>query len=312
MNRIIRVKQEKGFTIIPNHVFKSGLSLRAIGLLTYILHLPDDWVLYKTQIFEVLPKDGKDAIQTAWKELEAEGFIIKKRTSEGVGRGKLPEISYFVYDSPNKVADFSVADIPPPNIPQRKKGPLLSTNKPSTKKQSTKVSLLPNGNNEPPVSGPAPGKDKEEEKPPISAPPPKDEKKKSTFTDFIAIYDEWYKKFNDGIPPNYANGNANAAKAIINYLRTIVSQKAKAGPEVVDEAGIEGRLLESWGLILKNWSKLEPFLQNKTRLVDINSNIQIIIQQVRNGKQKTNKQPTGGDVTMDGIASALNSVYPKA
>jgi hypothetical protein len=80
MNRIVRVKSEKGFTMIPNTVFKAELSLRSIGLLTYILHLPDDWVLYKTYLYDNMPSDGRDAIKTAWKELEEKGFIVAERT----------------------------------------------------------------------------------------------------------------------------------------------------------------------------------------------------------------------------------------
>lgn len=136
MNRIIRVKSDKGFTMIPNTVFKAELSLRAIGLLTYILHLPDDWVLYKTYLYDTLPKDGRDAVKTAWKELEESGFIVVER-SEGHGRGKLPETNYIVYDNPAKMGDFQSTINRQPIDRQRKTRTLLITNSLRTKEPIT-------------------------------------------------------------------------------------------------------------------------------------------------------------------------------
>lgn len=171
MNRIIRVKSEKGFTIIPNVVFNSGLSLRSIGLLSYILHLPDDWVLYKSWLYDNMPCDGRDSINTAWNQLTEKGFIVIER-SKGGGRGNLPEINYKVYDKPVKDADFSNAEnpatekqqesghnsdksvgFPLTGFPQRKHRlrktrQLLNTNILSTKEQSTNTvntSLVPDG-----------------------------------------------------------------------------------------------------------------------------------------------------------------------
>lgn len=175
MNRIIRVKSEKGFTIVNNSVFNSGLSLRSIGLLTFILHLPDDWVLYKSWLYENMPCDGRESINTAWNQLTQKGFIVAER-SKGGGRGKLPEINYKVYDKPVKTADFSTAEnpatdkqqesvekghknvvfpltnIPQRNIPQRKSRQLLSTNVLSTNEPNTNTGntiLLPTGNADP-------------------------------------------------------------------------------------------------------------------------------------------------------------------
>lgn len=141
MNRIFREKQTDNFTVLPNAIFKTGLSLRAIGLLTFILHLPDDWVLYKTWLYENMPGDGRDAVKTAWKELEEKGFIIVQRSGSH-GKGKLPETNYLVYDSPCKMGDFQSpinrqANDRPPINRLRKTRQLLSTNILSTKEQRT-------------------------------------------------------------------------------------------------------------------------------------------------------------------------------
>lgn len=174
MNRIFRVKSDKGFTIIPNAVFNSGLSLRSIGLLTFILHLPDDWILYKSWLYDNMPNDGRDSINTAWNQLTTAGFIHIEK-SKGGGRGKLPEINYKVYDKPVKCAessvvenpatekqhesainndnpvDFPLTGFPQRNIRLRKTRQLLNTNVLSTKEQNTNTNTgntyVPSGTN---------------------------------------------------------------------------------------------------------------------------------------------------------------------
>jgi hypothetical protein len=279
MNRIIRIKSEKGFTIVPNTIFTSGLSLRAIGLLTYILHLPDDWILYKTYLYNKLP-EGKDAIKTAWAQLEAFGYIKTVKT-ESAGRGKLPENNYFVYDSPVETAENpqelnnqknfglnSSADFPQRKTRQRKTSTLLSTDEPITKKQSIPLSTN------------------------VDKGPPEPEKEKSCFTKFISIYNEWFKNLNDGVPPRYDGANGTAAKSLIVYFKKIV--RDKAAPALLDEPAAEEKALQAWQHVLKSWNKLDNFLQQKTRLLDINSNIQNIITVIKNGN---GKKQTGGSVS---------------
>lgn len=306
MNRIIRAKTTKGFTIIPNGVFTAGLSLRSIGLLTYILHLPDDWVLYKTHLYATMPKDGRDSIQTAWKELEDAGYI-KTEVVKGSGRGKLPETRYIVYDSIEKPAGIPSPEIPQPKTRQstnrqRKTRSLLrtnkhSTNEPITDEPITNEDLTPGGVPPEPVVNNEPEQ-------------PQDEKVKAMYPRFIDIYDKWFKGFHDGVPPNYANGNGNAAKALILYFKKIAGERAKKDGLVLDDAGLELKALEGWQYVLASWSKLDNFLQAKTRLVDINSNIQNIITQIKNGHGKggsnnNGKRATGGDVSVNDIAGKV-------
>jgi hypothetical protein len=73
MNRIFRQKQTENFTILPNAIFKSGLSLKAVGLLSYILHLPNDWIIVKTQIYKAMEQDGRQSVDSAWRELAESG-----------------------------------------------------------------------------------------------------------------------------------------------------------------------------------------------------------------------------------------------
>ena len=50
---IKRVKKEMNYTIINNTGLKDkSLSLKAKGLLAYMLSLPDDWIFYETELIK--------------------------------------------------------------------------------------------------------------------------------------------------------------------------------------------------------------------------------------------------------------------
>ncbi|MDO4649804.1 MAG: helix-turn-helix domain-containing protein, partial [Eubacteriales bacterium] len=55
-----------------------NLSLRAKGLLAMCLSLPDDWV-YNISGLTLLCKEGRDAVMTVLKELEANGYLSRQR-----------------------------------------------------------------------------------------------------------------------------------------------------------------------------------------------------------------------------------------
>ena len=80
MSEIIRVERTKNFTVMSNHHFKNKkLSLKAKGLLSLMLSLPDDWN-YSMKGLETLSKDGIDSVRTAMKELETQGYVEKDRS----------------------------------------------------------------------------------------------------------------------------------------------------------------------------------------------------------------------------------------
>ena len=294
MDSIIRVRSGKNFTIIPNDVFKSGLSLRATGLLCYILHLPDDWVLYKTQLYKTMENDGRDAIRTAWSELESAGYIVAD-IKVGGGRGKVREITYFVYDIPQKRGDFQAPNNRQPNNQQPKdRQPktrqLLKTKEQSTNHQdsvNTIVLTVPEPDQEP-VKEPE-AKPKAPTSP--APPPPKKEKEPAgLYPAFIDRYYRWFQEMNDGIPPKIDAAQGKAAKTIIKYLQTVVVKRAEREGVVYLDAERDNRILEAWGMVLDNWGNIEPFYQDKTRLIDINSNLQNILKQVKNGIAKRIEQ----------------------
>ena len=85
MSEIIRVERTKNFTVMSNHHFKNkNLSLKAKGLLSLMLSLPDDWN-YNMKGLATLSKDGIDSVRTAMKELENQGYVEKDRSRNEAG-----------------------------------------------------------------------------------------------------------------------------------------------------------------------------------------------------------------------------------
>ena len=69
MAQIFRVERTKNFTVMSNHHFKNkNLTLKAKGLLSLMLSLPDDWN-YNMQGLATLSRDGIDSVRSAIKEL---------------------------------------------------------------------------------------------------------------------------------------------------------------------------------------------------------------------------------------------------
>lgn len=74
---VFRVEKTKDFTIMCNHHLRNRkLSLKAKGLLSLMLSLPEDWD-YTTKGLAHICKDGIDAISTALKELEQQGYLTR-------------------------------------------------------------------------------------------------------------------------------------------------------------------------------------------------------------------------------------------
>ena len=70
MTQVFRVERNKNFTVMSNHHFKNkDLSLKAKGLLSLMLSLPEDWN-YNIRGMASLSRDGIDSVRSAIKELE--------------------------------------------------------------------------------------------------------------------------------------------------------------------------------------------------------------------------------------------------
>lgn len=72
---VIRVIKNKDYTVMSNaHLRDKRLSLKAVGLLSIVLSLPDDWH-YTVNGLVGSVKDGKDSVESAIKELKKNGYL---------------------------------------------------------------------------------------------------------------------------------------------------------------------------------------------------------------------------------------------
>ena len=73
--QVFRVERNKNFTVMSNHHFKNkDLSLKAKGLLSLMLSLPEDWNNNMRGLVS-LSRDGIDSVRSAIKELEHYGYV---------------------------------------------------------------------------------------------------------------------------------------------------------------------------------------------------------------------------------------------
>lgn len=97
---VFRVEKTKGFTIMSNHhLCNHTLSLKAKGLLSQMLSLPEDWD-YTLQGLARINKESVDAIREAVRELERAGYI--KRSRERDEHGCLRGTVYTIYEQPQQ------------------------------------------------------------------------------------------------------------------------------------------------------------------------------------------------------------------
>lgn len=97
---IIRVHKTNNFTVMSNTHFKEkGMSLKAKGLLSLMLSLPDDWN-YSIAGLVRLSKDGKDSVMTALAELEEFGYLTRHRTTDS--KGKFSGVEYNIFEQPQR------------------------------------------------------------------------------------------------------------------------------------------------------------------------------------------------------------------
>ena len=95
---VFRVEKTKDFTIMCNHHLRNeNLSLKAKGLQSLMLSLPEDWD-YTTKGLAHICKDGIDSISTALKELERYGYLTRKRIR--CENGQLGDIEYTIHEQP--------------------------------------------------------------------------------------------------------------------------------------------------------------------------------------------------------------------
>ena len=97
---VFRVERTSDYTVMSNyHLLDKRLSLKAKGLLSQMLSLPEDWD-YTLAGLCYINRESKDAIRTAISELEQAGYIRRRQTTDS--GGKFAGNEYTIYERPQE------------------------------------------------------------------------------------------------------------------------------------------------------------------------------------------------------------------
>ncbi len=143
---VFRIEKTRDYTVMSNHHLRNtNLSLKAKGLLSLMLSLPENWN-YTTKGLARICKDGVDSICAGVRELEEQGYVIRERVRNP--NGQLGAIEYTILEQPrpperekpereNPVLDNPILGSPVLEEPEQGKPAQLNT-KESSKQKSRK------------------------------------------------------------------------------------------------------------------------------------------------------------------------------
>ena len=142
-----RVNKNVNYTVMSNHHLQDKrLSLKAKGLLSYMLSLPDDWD-YSLKGLTTGCRDGIDSVRSAVHELEDGGYLCRGKVRDA--RGRIIDYNYEVFELPQKeriekrpapVPNSPSSENPMSGFPTLENPTQQNTNKQNTKRQSTNLS----------------------------------------------------------------------------------------------------------------------------------------------------------------------------
>ena len=140
---VFRVERTRDYTVMSNyHLRDKNLSLKAKGLLSQMLSLPEDWD-YTLAGLSYINRESKDAIRSAVNELEKAGYVQRRQTTDANGKFSVNE--YIIHECPVTPApslEKPLSENPPTDNPSTGK-PLsenptqINTKKTRKEKQNT-------------------------------------------------------------------------------------------------------------------------------------------------------------------------------
>ena len=147
---VFRIEKTRDYTVMSNHHLRNtNLSLKAKGLLSLMLSLPEEWD-YTTKGLARICKDGVDSICAGVRELEEQGYEIRERVRNP--NGQLGSIEYTILEQPrppereNPVLDNPILGSPVLGKPEQENPAQLNT-KESSKQKSKKELSSTEGSN---------------------------------------------------------------------------------------------------------------------------------------------------------------------
>ena len=151
---VFRIEKTRDYTVMSNHHLRNTeLSLKAKGLLSLMLSLPENWD-YTTKGLARICKDGVDSICAGVRELEEQGYVVRERVRNP--NGQLGAIEYTILEQPrpperekperenpvqvNPVLDSPVLGKPEQENPAQLNKDISSKQKSKTDLSSTEIS----------------------------------------------------------------------------------------------------------------------------------------------------------------------------
>ena len=145
---VFRVERNSGYTVMSNHHLRNKeLTLKAKGLLSQMLSLPEDWD-YTLAGLSHINRESIDAIRTAVWELEKAGYILRRQGRDE--KGKMTAIEYTIYEQPQPVLENPIpgkpmlenptTDNPTSENPTQLNKDIQRTNLPKKEKSNTDLS----------------------------------------------------------------------------------------------------------------------------------------------------------------------------
>ena len=142
MSEVFRVNKTKDYTVMSNHHFKNkNLSLKAKGLLSLMLSLPDNWN-YSIKGLATLSKDGRDSVMAAIKELVTEGYIVRRRLRNA--KGQVADTEYIISETP--MSDLPTQEKPTQDNPTLEKPTQENPTLSNTNQSNTNIIKYPSIN----------------------------------------------------------------------------------------------------------------------------------------------------------------------
>ena len=97
---VFRIEKTRDYTVMSNHHLRDmSLSLKAKGLLSLMLSLPENWDYTMKELARIC-KDGIDSISGGIRELEEHGYLIRERVRGA--NGQLGSIEYTILEQPKE------------------------------------------------------------------------------------------------------------------------------------------------------------------------------------------------------------------
>ena len=152
---VFRIEKTRDYTVMSNHHLRNtALSLKAKGLLSLMLSLPEEWD-YTTKGLARICKDGVDSICAGVRELEEQGYVIRERVRNP--NGQLGSIEYTILEQPrpperekpereNPVLDNPEQALPVLEEPEQGKPAQLNTKESSKQKSKKELSSTETSN----------------------------------------------------------------------------------------------------------------------------------------------------------------------